>query len=84
MLAVARAWLHRYLVPPREQRHVDRGVVGKDPSLEHDLAWTGYFEAIAVRCRRTRLGSELTVRAVEFYEFPHIREQWRLFCHSMT
>jgi len=62
-------------VPLREQRQVDRRVIRDHPPLEHDTTGAGRFEPIAVRCRRTRLRLELTVWAVAFDEFLHIREQ---------
>jgi len=64
-----------FSITPREQRHVEGGIIGEDPSLEHDTAGTAHFESIAVRRRLTRLGVEFTVDAVKRHEVPQICEE---------
>ena len=56
-------------IPAREQRQVDRSIVGDHPPLEYNAARAGYFKTIAVRSRLAGVSAKFTVWAVKGHEF---------------
>ena len=61
-------------IPASQQRQVDRGIVGDDPTLEDHAAWSSDFKTIAVRSRLAGVRAKFTVWAVERDEFLQISQ----------
>jgi hypothetical protein len=57
------------IVPAREQRKIDRGVIGNTQSVEHNTARAGDFQTVAVRRRLAGVRVQLTVWPVKRHEF---------------
>src|SRR5262249_24662407 len=70
----ARSWNGDVAVPSREQRHVDGGIIGDDPSLEDDTAGAGHLQPIADWRRRAGDRAQLAVGSVKRHEFSQVGE----------